>query len=579
LSAACPSGAAIYAQVLALSLGLAVLSFYLGITLVSIPTWKNRRLKSAGYMMMMDGAAYIVFMAIINSIGLFMSLALSLLTGAPVTDPLGAINSMYAGYDHMVNPEGPFRLTLIRIYTAVGNYLNAYAWIPVVGAAQARMHWSLVNPVLQLLNMTQVVTMSLFFLGKFIRCAWLSFVAFGALVYGLPARIGRRLGAGLIATMLVFYVGLPFMPSFVGTAEQPRLLELPDIQRSENMTRFYLNDSARLLLEAGQANTKYVTYMQSNIRFNVEQGYLPDGTKLEGGYSSNYLIQLTNGSLTWKLWTDVDGSRVYRLPVGNYLVTGIQFIGQWLRFQGGQSVRIDEQSNVTVPIQLHIYGVRAAFEGREVEGYIDLEQTQVRILSVSRDPTGVSTSFTVTTTGWGQQLVAYYDERADLRFFWEEPCTQAGTTVTCGLSSCETFATMSNVGGGASRWSIPGRIDCYPSCPCGNCTLCNICDCRLPQTHILTIKTSNIPMLVELPAVISKKLVDEDPVLGPQLAYFQGLAKEGISSLRELSDYAARVAMEMILAPLLFILLLGLIAAGIARALGGGGGLPIPGLG
>ena len=568
------------AQMLALSLGLAVLSFYLGMMIVSIsiPAWGSKRLKSAGYAMMMDGAAYMIFMTVLSSIWFFISMTLSLLTGTAVTDPQGTVEKMYGNYDLMMNPEGAFRLTLTQIYAAIGNYLSAYSWIPIIGGAQARVNWSLINPALQLLNVAQLVTVSFFFLGKFVRSVWLTFIAWGALIYGLPGRIGKRLGAALIATMLVFYVGLPFMPSFVGTAQQPGMLDLPDIQSNANMTQFYLNDSARMMMNAGQANAKYVSYMSANVRFDVTPGYFPGGGQLEGGYTSNYLIQLTNGSLVWKLWTDVDGTRVYRLPAGNYRVSGITFIGQPLPFQGGESFRVEDTSNTTVPIRLFVYGIRAAFEGREVEGYINLEQTQMRIVSVTRDSTGVNTAVTVTTTAQGQQFVAYYDARADLRFLWESPCASGVSTVSCGLGPCESVPAISNAGD-AKRWSIVGRVDSYVSCPCGNCTECAQCTAALPQTHVLTISTVNIPILVELPAVLSKQLVDEDPVLGTQLAYFQNLAKEGISSLRELSDYAAKVALEMILAPLLFLLLLGLIAAGIARALGGGGGIPIPGLG
>lgn len=568
------------AQMLALSLGLAILNFYLGMAIVAgaIPFMGRKRLKSAGYAMMMDGAAYIVFMALISSVWLFISLTLSLLTGATVTDPQGAIEKMYGNYDLMTNPEGAFRLTLAQIYAAIGNYLSAYSWIPVIGGAQTRMSWSLVNPALQLLNVAQVVTVSLFFLGKFVRAMWLTFVAWGALIYGLPAHMGKRLGAALIATMLVFYVGLPFMPSFVGTAQQPGMLDLPDIQSNANMTQFYLRDSARMLIGAGQANAKYMSYMSANVRFDVTPGYLSSGGRLEGGYASNYLIQLTNGSLVWKLWTDVDGTRVYRLPAGNYRVSRVSFVGQSLPFQGGESFQIEDTANTTVPIHLFIYGVRAAFEGREVEGYIDLKQTQTKIVSAIRDLTGVKTTITMTATGQEQQFVAYYDKRADLRFLWESPCTSGMSSASCGLGPCESLPTVSTVGD-ARRWSIIGRVDTQMSCPCGNCTLCTECTASLPQTHVLTVETVSIPVLLELPAVLSKQLVDEDPVLGTQLAYYQNLAKEGISSLRELSDYAAKVALEMILAPLLFMLLLGLIAAGIARALGGGGGIPIPGLG
>jgi hypothetical protein len=537
----------------------------------------------------MDGAVYLIFMTIISSVGLFMSLALSILSpGFSAGDPVTAITAMYGGYDSMVNPEGPFRLILTRVYASVSNYLNAYSWIPIVGAAQARMHWSLVNPTLQLLNAASIVTTCLFFLGEFMRCAWLSLVAFGAFIYGLPGRIGRPLGAALIATMLVFFVGLPFMPAFVGTSSQPGLLQLPDIQRSENMTEFYLKDSARLLLAAGQANSKYESYSHSNVLFQVGQGFLPDGTALSGGYSSNYLIQLTNGSLVWKLWTDVDGTRVYRLPAGNYRVSSITFIGQSLPFQGGESFQVEDTSNTTIPIHLFVYGVRAAFEGREVEGYIDLKQTTTQLLSISRDVTGTKYTVQVNVRSESDQLVAYYDTRADMKFTWEEPCTPTGTTVSCGLGPCEGFAGISDAGNGARRWSLPMRVDRHWECPCGNCTLCETCTASLPQVHTLNIVTNWIIPLAELPTtndcpagmlVCPKTLVDADPVLGPQLAYFQDLSNQGISSLRELADYAAKLAIQMILAPLLYLLILGLVAMGIARALGGGGGLPLPGLG
>ena len=581
----CPSGAAIYAQVLALSLGLATLSVLLGFVLISLPTGASKRLKNAGYTMMMDGYAYLVFMTIINSIWWFMSVALSMLRpDVPVGNPQATVESMYVGFCQMLDPNGPFKLTLHLIYEAIGNYLTAYAWVPIIGSAQTRMQWSLINPSLQMLNIALFVTTILYFLGQFVRCAWLSFVAFGAFIYGMPGRIGRPLGAALIATMLVLYVGLPFMPVFVGTPEQPGMLVLPTLPQSENMTRTYLDESTRLLVEAQQAHAGYISYMHSNILIDVEQGYLPDGSRLTGGYSSNYLIYLTNGTDTWKLWTDVNGQRTHRLPVGNYRITDVFFVGQDLHFRGGQNIRIiDAFSNVTVSVQVPIYGVQATIEGREVDGYIDLEQTTAQLLSISRDVTGIKYTVQVNVRSESDQLVAYYDTRADMKFVWEEPCTP-GTTVSCGLGPCEGFAGISDAGNGARRWVVPMRVDRHLECPCGNCTLCETCMASLPQVHTLTIVTSWIIPMSELPTTMgpnmwfNKEMKDVDPQFSFELVRYQDLSQKGISSLRELADYAAQVALEMILAPLLFLLLLMLIAMGIARVLGGGKGLPLPGL-
>jgi hypothetical protein len=100
----------------------------------------------------------------------------------------------------------------------------------------------------------------------------------------------------------------------------------------------------------------------------------------------------------------------------------------------------------------------------------------------------------------------------------------------------------------------------------------------LPQVHTLTIVTNWVVPMLELPQQFPKEMKDVDPQFSFELARYQDLSQKGISSLRELADYAAQVALEMILAPLLFLLLLMLIAMGIARVLGGGKGLPLPGL-
>ena len=100
----------------------------------------------------------------------------------------------------------------------------------------------------------------------------------------------------------------------------------------------------------------------------------------------------------------------------------------------------------------------------------------------------------------------------------------------------------------------------------------------LPQVHTLTIVTNWVIPMLELPQQFPKEMKDEDPQFSFELVRYQDLSQRGVTSLRELADYAARVALEMILAPLLFLLLLTLIAMGIARALGGGRGLPLPGV-
>ena len=55
----------------------------------------------------------------------------------------------------------------------------------------------------------------LFAFSTLIEFATPFFVALGILFMSLPFRIGKKIGALLVAFSLVFYIGLPFLPSFV----------------------------------------------------------------------------------------------------------------------------------------------------------------------------------------------------------------------------------------------------------------------------------------------------------------------------------------------------------------------------
>ncbi len=73
-------------------------------------------------------------------------------------------------------------------------------------------------PFLAMIPLSWFSLYAIYYLAEFVRMYWPSMMGLGALIFGTPFRIGRRLGASLIAISLVFYLGLPLMPYFIEPA-------------------------------------------------------------------------------------------------------------------------------------------------------------------------------------------------------------------------------------------------------------------------------------------------------------------------------------------------------------------------
>ena len=66
----------------------------------------------------------------------------------------------------------------------------------------------------QLNELLRVVAVGQAF-AVFLENYWFMMLCIGTVLYTIPYRLGRRLGAGIISTTMVFYLGLPLMPLFV----------------------------------------------------------------------------------------------------------------------------------------------------------------------------------------------------------------------------------------------------------------------------------------------------------------------------------------------------------------------------
>ena len=238
--------------VLVLGYVLAAINYYTGLMLGSFPLPK--RIRSVGWGMVEDSATYAILLAICATPPIVLQIFSAIGFGnvdalyeqvlypwLGVRDGLalktGVLSLMLNGFVQMalilftlmfvgIIIQAGFRAILWVMYVATitvpdtvfkavravsvaaGGILGVYISYRVVQYA----------PFLALLPMSWFSLYALYYLAEFIRIYWASIMGLGALIFGIPFRIGRRMGAALVAISLVFYVGLPLMPFFIEPA-------------------------------------------------------------------------------------------------------------------------------------------------------------------------------------------------------------------------------------------------------------------------------------------------------------------------------------------------------------------------
>ncbi len=188
------------------------LNYYLGTILVSLPV--GRRLKGVGWTMLYDGAMYVVFTTVLSLLPVVVHsrLVWGSLYGVEVADAYSSLYAWLGGEAARVSTV----LTLLAVVNGAVASLGLY--LPGVGGVAGGLSrvWSgFWAPTSSFLGAFLFLLWMLGSFAAFIQAAWYVFACYGALIYGLPGRIGRRAGAGMIAFPLVFYLGLPLIPGFV----------------------------------------------------------------------------------------------------------------------------------------------------------------------------------------------------------------------------------------------------------------------------------------------------------------------------------------------------------------------------
>jgi len=180
-------------NVLPLAFNLAILTYFIGVLILALPI-PYRQLKKWGVRLMSDA----IIAAVLVS-------AYSMILG------IGDLILNMLGYSWTGFMAWLTERTAILVTALVGlTYLTS--WIKSLG-------YSLVLSPLGLASTYITLALSairmMYFIASFIWSFRGEFLALGLLLYSLPFRVGKGVGAFFIAASLILYVGFPLMPAFV----------------------------------------------------------------------------------------------------------------------------------------------------------------------------------------------------------------------------------------------------------------------------------------------------------------------------------------------------------------------------
>jgi hypothetical protein len=191
---------------------------------------------------------------------------------------------------------------ITSVYTSVILKIILASSIIVFGKGISGIQLQYADALTTVLSGTIMSLQVLFYFALFVwKLALPLLVSMGAIIYGLPARFGRQAGAALIAMGLVFYVGLPFMPYYVG------IFSIPECPRSAEIAALVNKFSDKIQ----DFNKKYGEL--GTVRWKVSP---------MGGPHDRYCIRMQDNIV---MWTDENGDGEYPLPIGEYTYTITHF--------------------------------------------------------------------------------------------------------------------------------------------------------------------------------------------------------------------------------------------------------------
>ncbi len=181
-------------NILLLAFSLSVLTYYLGtlIYALPIPWWGLKRWAPT---LIYDGAASAL---LIFSAGVIVS------STEYIAGLLGASWGNFYSWSAQ-------RISYVAMFTAGIGLLKTWFSSNIVGG---NVFGAFVNPLITALTYVMIALETITIIGLIVQTYFTKMIFLGILLFSIPFRIARSIGAGLLSFAIVFYVGLPLLPLF-----------------------------------------------------------------------------------------------------------------------------------------------------------------------------------------------------------------------------------------------------------------------------------------------------------------------------------------------------------------------------
>ena len=181
-------------SILSIAFSLAVLTYYVGVLIYSIPIpWYG--LKRWAPMLIVDGIIVSGLVLFFNNIILLVDYIYNLL-GASWDNYLSHMKSLWA--------------MLFSLILFIEMFLTILTKMPL----RIYLFSSILHTFKSILSYGLLIITLLIILSIVVKTLLPKLVALSILLYSIPFRIARTAGASLLAFAIVFYIGLPLMPYF-----------------------------------------------------------------------------------------------------------------------------------------------------------------------------------------------------------------------------------------------------------------------------------------------------------------------------------------------------------------------------
>lgn len=183
---------------------LAVLTYYIGVLIYSIPVpWYG--LKRWAPLLIVDGIVASGLVLFFNNIILLIDYVYNLL-GVDWGTYLYHLESLWS--------------TLFLMVIMIEVFLTILTKIPIRIYVLSSMLFTIKN----ILSYGLLVLALIIIFSVMVKMLFTKFIALSILLYSVPFRIARTAGASLLAFAVVFYIGLPLMPNFMFMLALPETL-------------------------------------------------------------------------------------------------------------------------------------------------------------------------------------------------------------------------------------------------------------------------------------------------------------------------------------------------------------------